>query len=342
MKAFILLVLIIVSAAFAETLLSVNFDNRSAGQYTKAMCTEDWQPQWSQGPAEGRVDVVESPDAYKGSAIRVKYPKGGVGPGEGGAQWRVNFASTHEQLYATYRLKFDKNFTPVKGGKLPGLCGKDCPTGGSDVTGTNGFSARYMWGSNLLVRIYCYHIDQPTQWGESFNLDYTFENDKWYELSQRIKMNTVGKADGEIQVWVDGTEALLKKDLRFRTDESVKVDRFYFSTFYGGNSADWAPPDDEYVYFDEFTVTTEPPTSIADARSKRLQSNSSSLKLRRLSNGDIVAISESGNKADIEIVDIKGRIFYTRFHCESLQPGVYLVRFNSARGWSTAKLAAVR
>jgi hypothetical protein len=72
------------------------------------------------------------------------------------------------------------------------------------------------------------------------------------------RFNTVGQSNGEIQVWVDDQEALFLNDIRFRTVDNVQVDRFYFSTFYGGNTPDWGPLKDESIYFDDFRIYTDP------------------------------------------------------------------------------------
>jgi hypothetical protein len=74
-------------------------------------------------------------------------------------------------------------------------------------------------------------------------------------------MNTTDQKNGELQVWVNGSEALLKTDLRFRNDKTVKVDKFYFSTFYGGSNETWAPPKDNYIFFDDFIISTKRPAA---------------------------------------------------------------------------------
>jgi hypothetical protein len=184
----VLLTIFLTTTASAEILFSTGFENWNNGPCTEKVIKENWSAVWVNNAAEkGRVDVVKD-NTTAGKIIRVKYPKGGVGPSQCGAQW-LKSVPAHEELYAEYRIKFMEDFDPVKGGKLPGLAGKDYPTGGSDVTGSNGFSCRYMWRKDLELVIYCYHMDKPTKWGEDFPLDYTFEKGIWYTLTQRVKMN---------------------------------------------------------------------------------------------------------------------------------------------------------
>ena len=45
--------------------------------------------------------------------------------------------------------------------------------------------------------------------------------------------------------------------LRLRDYDTVKVDKFYLSTFHGGSSAEWAPTHDCFIRYDNFTVSTD-------------------------------------------------------------------------------------
>jgi len=65
-----------------------------------------------------------------------------------------------------------------------------------------------------------------------------FVDDQWYQITQRIVMNTPGEFNGIQQVWVDGVLVINERDLRYRLDDSFAIDQMYFSTFYGGNE-DW-------------------------------------------------------------------------------------------------------
>ncbi len=67
--------------------------------------------------------------------------------------------------------------------------------------------------------------------------------------------------------------------LRLRDYDTVKVDKFYLSTFHGGSSAEWAPTHDCFIRYDNFTVSTDsiavsattPDTSGTDRIGDRLQ-----------------------------------------------------------------------
>jgi len=102
------------------------------------------------------------------------------------------------------------------------------------------------------------------------NNPYTPARGRWIRIEQYILMNTAGVSDGEIKVWVTdptrwtGAKLVLEDTARrFKeTGKQMSVDRFWLSTYYGGNASD---PDNQldvtqYHYFDNFIVSTDPIT----------------------------------------------------------------------------------
>jgi len=338
----------------AEVLFISSFDDRNLGPYTRDMLFEDWTPNWENGLDEGRVSVVGLGEAFRGNGIRVDYPKGSVGPGEGGAQWLLPLPA-YEEMYLTYYVLFPIGWDGKKGGKLPGLVGgPEWPTGGKNVTGSNGFSARYMWRPDSKLVIYLYHMDQPGTYGENFELYHNIETGKWIKFTQRIKMNTVGKSNGEVQVWVNDEESLFLTNIRFRTVESVKVDKVYFSTFYGGNTSDWGPVKDESIYFDEFMIYTDPddytaPDEITGSRVP-LSSASDKISIKSLGNGKLVFRVSSPKRLSLQVTDIMGKQIQTSVNWaeQSMQlserhisNGIFILNVNTSTGWISRRFAVV-
>lgn len=253
----------VADADLSAILFAQDFDESPVGSYSRDSLDDDWMsPSWEQGLDEGRVAIVEGSQAFSGRSLRVLYPQGGVGPGEGGAQWRLELGGSYDELYIAYRLKFGEGFDFVRGGKLPGLVGGEANTGGSPPDGTDGWSARMMWRQEGAVVQYVYHPDQPGIYGEDldWNLggDRFFEPGQWHQVEHRIVMNTPGEHDGMIEGWFDGELALRREGLRFRDVGSFAIDALYFSTFFGGSDETWAATKDEYVYYDEFVISTQP------------------------------------------------------------------------------------
>ena len=76
-----------------------------------------------------------------------------------------------------------------------------------------------------------------------------------------MQVNTPGKADGRIRVWLNEKLALDRKGLRLRgkvEPEVALVDQFMFSTFHGGSTRKWAPVRDCHARFDDFLISPLP------------------------------------------------------------------------------------
>jgi hypothetical protein len=217
---------------------------------------------------EGRVTVFEGQNAFHGRSLRVAYPKGAVGPGPGGAQWYLFLGGRYEELYLSYRVRFAPGFDFVMGGKLPGLTGTvngNAPGGGHPADGNNGFSARGMWRGGGEAVQYVYYWDQKTVYGDDFpwaaGEKKKFAAGTWHTVESRVKLNAEGQQDGVIEAWMDGVLVLSRTNLRLRDKQtSFGIDALFFSTFFGGNTQDWAPTRDETVDYDVFVVSSEPIT----------------------------------------------------------------------------------
>lgn len=269
------------SNSAADPALEVAFQHRAIGEYGCRAAEEDFGGvTFLHGVAAGRVAVVEDPE--RGRVLRVYYPAGRVGPEGGGAEFRVRLPVGGDDLRCGYWVRFGEGFDFVRGGKLPGLAGGTAPTGGARATGTNGFSARLMWRAGGAAVQYLYHPEQTGVWGD--DLPYAtkslagvdpeespatqpgssvagpsrFRPGRWHHVEHRVRLNTPGEGDGLVQAWFDGEPALERRGLRFRDAAAFTIDQLFFSTFFGGNDASWAPTKDEHVDFDGFVVRATP------------------------------------------------------------------------------------
>ena len=246
----------------------VTFESTPVGPYARAQAERDFAP--------GRVDYmtgnlsVASDCATGGRCTRVRYDRRQAGPRHG-AQFPVDFASVASEAYLEYDVYFEPGFEwdgeAQSGGKLPGLCGGNCPSGGpSNYPGTNqarngeGFSARFMWRDGGQLTVYLYYRDMPGDYGQDLYMDdgYVLPVGRTLRIKQYVRVNTGSNANGVLRVWVDGDLKLDRNDLRFLTTNHG-VNRFFFSTFYGGGSPDWGPSQDTFAQFDNIRVSTDDP-----------------------------------------------------------------------------------
>jgi hypothetical protein len=116
-----------------------------------------------------------------------------------------------------------------------------------------------MWRTDGAITQYVYHPDQPQHYGEDFPWEIdgeqtSLERDRWYTVMHEIRMNTPGENDGSIRTWLDGTPALFVGEMRFRDIDDFAIDRFYFSTFFGGGDSSWSTTKDEITCLDNFII----------------------------------------------------------------------------------------
>ena len=251
--------LVIEEKTNTTNVFQLNFENDSIGAYLERSLTNtigavDWMD------LDDRASIQK--DAVHGNVLKVKYPKGNIGSKGSGIQF-VKPLPKSDEYYLDYEIKFQDGFEFVLGGKLPGLTsGGSEYTGGTHPDNGEGWSARYMWVKEGEIIVYFYHMDMKKKWGDAIKMNTTFKTGQWYRITQHIKLNKADKFNGIMEVWIDGVKVLNDTDVRYRLAPLGMIDTFYFSTFYGGNTAKWAPPSDNYCYFDNFIVSKKKPKGL--------------------------------------------------------------------------------
>lgn len=195
------------------------------------------------------------------------------------------------EAYLRYYVMFPTAFNAGKGhtGKIPGLAGTWRAGAGGywpHWPDSLGWSARMGWGrhptdagdsdsTQLRLFSYVYHLNQykhglyppGTSTGDCIpqdaygNAQYdsmtVLEKGQWYEIKQRVKMNTEGYADGITEVWVNDVKQprLCRYDLKYTLDEgAVGINRVWADIYYGGKVP--SPAANE-LYLDGFRLTAE-------------------------------------------------------------------------------------
>ncbi|MBL7512114.1 polysaccharide lyase, partial [Frankia nepalensis] len=209
-----------------------------------------------------RVRLVDGHDGCVSRYLRVAYPAGSASQlsvrehdaPTGGAQVYLGLRTgSTDVAHLSYRVRFPAGFQFNKGGKLPGLFGGDHVAGGNVPDGTNGFSTRYMWRTGGTGVVYAY-LPSSKDFGTSLG-GWTWPTGRWATVQQRVRLNTPGRADGSVTVWLDGRDILRADDVLFRETAALRVDGVFFSTFFGGGDLSWASPTDQHVDFADFRVS---------------------------------------------------------------------------------------
>lgn len=167
----------------------------------------------------------------------------------------------------TYYLKMSSNWDWANGGKMLGLAGKDAdghyPPGGgvngpscntpADYEMDDGFSVRGgfdfedKWQSpGGEIGFYVYHQGFQyngckVHYGDTWNslrtngVDMTWEFNKWYKITHRIKLNSPGLSDGFLEWYRNDTCYVAVNNIKFRYYDFIKLDYFMLETFQGGD-----------------------------------------------------------------------------------------------------------
>ena len=237
-------------ALAGQPLFHADFEGDSAGPYTMAAMDVDFRhPAWEDGVAEGHANIVAT---GCGKALRINYPAGQIGQG-------VNIPvalSRRDALYLAYRVYFPPGFDFVKEGKLSGLCGGTCNSGGHPPNGHDGWSSRIIWQKGGQAAQYVYRPRQTDKYGDTdLWSPGVLTPGTWHFVQTYVRVNTPGKADGLIVSWLDGKRAYTARHVVLRDTDAFAIDAFHFETFFGGGTPDYAPATEQYALFDDITVS---------------------------------------------------------------------------------------
>jgi hypothetical protein len=233
----------------------VDFDRHPDGYYTDSQFSSDWKGGELYLPNTTQIQTV---DGRK--VLASFFPKGTWGRGGGLNQW-ADFRDTPDditEIYWTYRIKYQGDFDWALGAKLPGVGFGPVQTvasgGDGPVIGNKGSSLRLMQQADGKLRMYVYHHNMDDKYGDAMGID-TFgqlKRGEWQELTVRVVANENGKANGIMQVWLDGTLVASVQNIEMRTSESPQtIGGIAIATFMGGGDERFAPDRDQFMWMDD-------------------------------------------------------------------------------------------
>lgn len=240
-----------------------DFQNDTPGEYRENEWRRDWQNPVRIYKDENLKygDILTEGD---NKFLRFTFPEGSF-LYSSMYQWFLELPQRYNDLYLSYRVRYSPNFTSDYDGKIPGLCGGTCRSGGVLPDGTDAWTARYMFHGPRM-RFYLYHpelykvygdpapVPGKNYYGESVGFNADTQVDQWYHVTQRIVMNTPGGHDGYVEAYVDGKLVARKGGIMWRTTHNLGIEYLYFTSFLGGSGE--KPTEDIYVDIDDVTIFT--------------------------------------------------------------------------------------
>ncbi len=359
-----------IAAVFLLSLLQSNAQLSSTGfenladesVFTQASWTaQGFTVPWVNGFNQNRAYIDDAFAKSGTKSLRVTFPANNFGPGNSGAQAPL-MVTPANQLYMSYWVRFSNNFDyggTSEGGKLPGLGGGGRCSGCTTCDGTNGFTARLMWRTGGRLVLYLYHLDKSNPpCGDNNTLvvggaDYYITKGQWFQVTQRVKVNSGNNHDGEVELWINGQSALLRTGIQFVTNGD-KVDNLYFSTFHGGSSAAWSPGSDVHIWFDDIKISANAsdifqPLSLSndDNKDNVLDSSDDIFKdfIQPLRSGQTFSFkNEDENELELEWFDSRGKFIERNKNTSDLiivphlKSGIYIIKFSHQGKWIARKI----
>ncbi|GAB3237812.1 hypothetical protein GCM10027586_15950 [Kineococcus gypseus] len=237
---------------------------------------------WGTGPATLQ-QIVASGGAVQASRENLTSPSTGVSRvhldrGQMNGYKLRSSIDAREQITLSYQVRVprathDQGLAKVDL-KMPGLAGipvgKDpwyAPSGGT--MRPDAFSVRlhtrasahdrigYPWW-DAYVYAPCADGQTQTRWGISASLNgpdgrrLGIPVDRWFEVRIRVAVNTPGRDDGALDVWIDGVQGLALRDVQWRASGvRTPVNQLMAETFFNSPGS----PLDGYVDYREFRVS---------------------------------------------------------------------------------------
>ena len=188
------------------------------------------------------------------SIFKGAYRAGQFGGSGDGHIVRLRIAPGSEYIFE-YRFRFDPGFDFSRGGKIPGLGGGNAPSGCEASTGV-GFTARSMWRQQGRLIGYIYDMDQSGECGNAIETGFNFAVGRWYQVRQRIKLNTGSSRNGVLQLWIDDRQVINRSNMGWMAAApDRRIDRVFLDFFFGGSTADWSPSRACSISFTDVYVT---------------------------------------------------------------------------------------
>jgi hypothetical protein len=233
----------------------VDFDNHPNGKYTDSQFKSDWNGGSLYTPNTTQIQTVDGK-----KVLASFFPKGTYGRGGGLNQWGSFQPHTDKitEIYWTFRIKYQKDFDWALGAKLPGIGFGPVQTvasgGAGPGIGNKGATCRLMQQPDGKLKLYVYHHSMGVQYGDEMGQGMfgQLKRGEWQKLTVRVVANDNGKANGIMQVWLDGTMVASVQNIEMRKASSPQeIGGILLNTFMGGGDSRFAPDKDQYMWMDD-------------------------------------------------------------------------------------------
>ncbi len=152
-------------------------------------------------------------------------------PAGAGFEWLPRSINGSRAGCASFTVRFEPEFAFNSGGRLPGIRGGRTS---EDRNGPNAFSTRLAWTSDGHLNIHAQMPGLASSRGVANERgQVTIPRGRWITVDQEVVLNTPGRSDGIVRVWLDGSLAIENRSVNFRTDEESGIRGLLAEVAYG-------------------------------------------------------------------------------------------------------------
>jgi hypothetical protein len=223
--------------------------------YAAVLETNEWSNRTQTGWAYNTTTVPSIDNTTntpsEGGALRMEYPAGTYTTSKGGGRAEFTLPVGHTDMYMGHWMKWSNPYTwnPI-GTKIDYLFMKDGygSTNYRDnfllMTQNNGTLLTF---TQQLVNAPGTQNRYPNRGSVSFQLK------RWYWFEIHARLNTVGQADGLLEIWVDDVLIMQHSDVTYRTTNTT-MGGFQHSPEWGGGGG--TIPVMQYFWVDHTVIST--------------------------------------------------------------------------------------
>lgn len=171
-----------------------------------------------------RASVVKASNP-QGAALEIDLlgapDKATAQPAGAGFEWAPQLIEGPRAGCASYGLYLDPKFSFAAGGRLPGIFGG---RSGEDRDAPDAFSARLSWDADGKLEIHGHMPGLASSRSVANERGETLlSRGRWIAVDQEVVLNTPGRNDGVLRVWLDGKLSVESRNVAFRTDKDSAV-----------------------------------------------------------------------------------------------------------------------
>ncbi len=211
------------------------------------------------GIGDASIALVDGEIRRSGTkSLRITYNKN---ENVGSSSININSDNVHFRSY----FYFDKDFDFGQGVKIGRLqaFNKAASANDIDVIMTVRSSAGPQCGVTDMADMGVFYNGRPLgfDWGNVTG-KVSLERGRWYALEYQVALNTPGKKDGIVRIWIDGKLLVEKTDLNIRGNlpKSVNFNRAMVGGWYSNGAKSNACPDPaapSRIYMDDIVISKE-------------------------------------------------------------------------------------